>query len=414
MAVKAAPVGVLEDGTVFYAPLGEVLHDGDDLVCCHLCGRWLRKVGGTHLRVGHGWTLAEYREAFRLLQSIPTCSRDLSAGMRRHAQARLGQKGFGTPPSDAGGSIRPVPGWRSLGRVRPDLAAELHESRNGELDAGGVAAASHRKAWWRCKDCGHEWEATVDNRVVRGAGCPRCARWRQVEEQGAVERERSVAVKRPDLAAELHPERNPGLDPYALAASSGRSVWWRCGSCGHEWKALVSNRAAGTGCPACWQSRRAAVQSVVAPERSLSRRAPWLVAELHPTRNPGLDPDTLGSRSSRRVWWACSSCGHEWQALVSSRSVGDGCPPCARRRQRERGPRPVSMERSLAVRRPELVAELHPTRNRGIDPTALGAGSGWKAWWRCGVCGHDWAATVGNRTNGSGCPRCAREPNSVS
>src|SRR5664279_1911326 len=80
----------------------------------------------------------------------------------------LGQKGFGTPPSDAGGSIRPVPGWRSLARVRPDLAAELYESRNGELDAGAVAAASHRKAWWRCKDCGHEWEATVDNRVVSG------------------------------------------------------------------------------------------------------------------------------------------------------------------------------------------------------------------------------------------------------
>ena len=149
MAVDVAPVGVLEDGTVFYAPLGEVLHDGDDLVCCHLCGRWLRNVGGTHLRVGHGWTLAEYREAFRLLQSTPTCSRDLSARLRRHAQARLGQKGFGTPPSDAGGSIRPVPAWRSLRRVRPDLAAELHESRNGELDGGAVAAASHRKAWWR-------------------------------------------------------------------------------------------------------------------------------------------------------------------------------------------------------------------------------------------------------------------------
>jgi hypothetical protein len=99
MAVDVAPMGVLEDGTVFYAPLGEVLHDGDDLVCCHLCGRWLRNVGGTHLRVGHGWTLAEYREAFRLLQSTPTCSRDLSAGLRRHAQARLGRNGFGTPPS---------------------------------------------------------------------------------------------------------------------------------------------------------------------------------------------------------------------------------------------------------------------------------------------------------------------------
>jgi hypothetical protein len=88
MAVEVAPVGVLEDGTVFYAPLGEVLHDGDDRVCCHLCGRWLRQVGGTHLRVGHGWTLAEYREAFRLLQSTPTCARDLSAGLRRHERRR--------------------------------------------------------------------------------------------------------------------------------------------------------------------------------------------------------------------------------------------------------------------------------------------------------------------------------------
>jgi hypothetical protein len=77
------PVGVLKDGTVYYAPLGEILRDGDDLVCCHLCGRWLRMIGSTHLRVGHGWTLAQYREAFQLLQGVPTCSRDLSIGLRQ-------------------------------------------------------------------------------------------------------------------------------------------------------------------------------------------------------------------------------------------------------------------------------------------------------------------------------------------
>jgi Probable Zinc-ribbon domain len=145
-----APVGRLEDGTVFYAPLGEILCAGDELVCCHLCGRWLQTIGGTHLRVVHGWTLAEYREAFQLLQSVPTCSRDVSSGLRGRAYARVGQKGFGTPPSDAHGNTRPVPGWRSLQRVRPILAAELDQSRNGELDPAAVAAGSHRKAWWRC------------------------------------------------------------------------------------------------------------------------------------------------------------------------------------------------------------------------------------------------------------------------
>jgi Zn finger protein HypA/HybF involved in hydrogenase expression len=287
--------------------------------------------GWTHLRVVHGWTLAEYREAFQLLQSVPTCARDVSAGLRGRAYGRQGRKGFGTPPSDAHGNTRPVPGWRSLRRVRPDLAAELHESRNGELDPGVVAAGSHRKAWWRCQDCGHEWEATVDNRVGRGAGCPRCARRGQVEDRSTVERGRSLAVNHPDLAAELHPDRNIGLDPYALARHSARVVWWRCGSCGQDWEAVVANRAAGTGCPACWQARRSAAQSVVAPERSLVRRAPELVAEFHPTLNPGLDPTTLGAGSGLKAWWQCRNYGHEWAATVTNRTSGSGCPRCARK-----------------------------------------------------------------------------------
>jgi len=57
------PVGMLADGTPFYAPIGEVATDGS-LVMCHLCGRALRSVTA-HLRV-HGWTKQAYCEAFGL------------------------------------------------------------------------------------------------------------------------------------------------------------------------------------------------------------------------------------------------------------------------------------------------------------------------------------------------------------
>ena len=57
------PVGMLADGTPFYAPIGEVVVDGP-LVTCHLCGRALRSVTA-HLRV-HGWTKRAYCEAFGL------------------------------------------------------------------------------------------------------------------------------------------------------------------------------------------------------------------------------------------------------------------------------------------------------------------------------------------------------------
>jgi hypothetical protein len=59
----ASPVGVLADGTPYYAPIGEVIVDGS-LVTCHLCGRALRSVTA-HLRA-HGWTKLAYCEAFGL------------------------------------------------------------------------------------------------------------------------------------------------------------------------------------------------------------------------------------------------------------------------------------------------------------------------------------------------------------
>ena len=56
-------VGVLADGTAFYAPAGEVVVEGA-LVTCHLCGRSFRSVTA-HLSA-HGWTKRQYCQAFGL------------------------------------------------------------------------------------------------------------------------------------------------------------------------------------------------------------------------------------------------------------------------------------------------------------------------------------------------------------
>jgi hypothetical protein len=56
-------VGVLGDGTPYFAPLGQVVTDGAK-VTCHLCGRAFRSVAA-HL-ASHGWTKTQYCEAFGL------------------------------------------------------------------------------------------------------------------------------------------------------------------------------------------------------------------------------------------------------------------------------------------------------------------------------------------------------------
>jgi len=405
-------IELLDDGVPFFAPVGELPYDADeDRVQCHLCGGWFRLIGGTHLTRTHGWTLAEYREAFHLPATAPTCSRGLSEEHRAHTKRRIAAGELPATGSlvdpkaqaDARANRR-LARWRSLAVKHPELLAELHPGRNGELDPFELAAGSNRKLWWRCAR-GHEWLARVADRSG-GANCPVCTNQNRGEALGArnqrVSPDRSLAVKRPDLFSELHPTRNGAVDLATLGAGSGRRMWWSCRQ-GHEWQATVANRSGGTGCPVCSAQERARtlrtrVPAVPTPRR-LAVKHPELLAELHPTRNGSIEAGSLAAGSARKIWWQCQN-GHEWEARVNDRSRGSGCPLCAKQRG-------VSPARSVAVKHPELVAELHPSRNGDLDPLGLAAASNMKVWWRCAV-GHEWSASVAARSRGTSCPVCAR------
>ena len=402
----------LEDGTPYVGELGELAYDPDeDKVQCHLCGGWYRVIGSSHLRRGHGWTLEAYRDAFRLPMQLAACSRGVSQRCRANALSLIERgdagfgKGVGVPIQHRNVRIRP---WRTLAARHPELVRELDYEQNGTLDPTGIAAKSGRKLWWCCEACGHKWRATVGSRAA-GHGCPECyGRRRREQGPSEVSADRSLHALYPEVAAEWDRTRNGGLDPAAISPMSKQKVWWRCRTCGHSWPAVVHNRASGHGCPRCGLKRRARTQSRVAFDRSLAARHPGLIGELHPTRNPGLDSKQLGARSSLKVWWRCGTCAHEWKATIASRTyAGTGCPVCGLAR-RARTQSKVDPARSLAVRHPEIAAQLHPSRNQGIDPAQLGARSGLRLWWRCGTCGHEWRTAVSTRTDGSGCPACYR------
>jgi rubrerythrin len=327
----------LPDGTVYYGQLGKIAYDPDeDKVQCHLCGEWFHCVGGPHLTHKHQWTVVEYREAFHLPRSTPTIARGAREQRRAATTAAIADGRI--PPGVSGvsawntpGKPQPPPAWRSLAALRPELAAELHPTRNGDLDPRTLAPRSILRVWWRCPTCGHEWQTRTRGRA-RGQGCPRCRTRERAERMRDRARVGTLAQQRPDLVAQLHPSRNGELDLATLAICSQRVLWWRCGDCGHEWQAKVIDRrrtSAPASCPACSRRRVARKLRSVAPGRSLAVLYPALAAQLHPTRNGDVDPATLGAGSKQRVWWRCQACGHEWQRVVKARVYEHGrCPAC--------------------------------------------------------------------------------------
>ena len=49
----------------------------------------------------------------------------------------------------------------------PDVAAQWHPERNGEITASQIVAGSHKKYWWVCPEGpDHEWQAAPGDRTV--------------------------------------------------------------------------------------------------------------------------------------------------------------------------------------------------------------------------------------------------------
>ena len=194
----------------------------------------------------------------------------------------------------------------------------------------------------------------------------------------------------PSLASEWHPSKNGTLMPYDVTAGSGKKVWW-LGKCGHEWVAQIARRNNGCGCPIC-------AGLVVLPGfNDLETVNPTLAAQWHPTKNINFTPREITAGSGKHVWWVCEK-GHEWKAMISDRNHGKGCPVCA-------GKKVVPGINDLCTVNPDLAAQWHPTKNGYLQPSQVAPKSRKKVWW-LGKCGHEWQATLANRSRKSGCPIC--------
>ena len=71
---------------------------------------------------------------------------------------------------------KPLPGFNDLATVRPDLAAQWHPEKNGDLKPADVTAGSAKRVWWICPECGREWKKEVSNRAAGSILCKQCQR----------------------------------------------------------------------------------------------------------------------------------------------------------------------------------------------------------------------------------------------
>lgn len=343
-----------------------------------------------------------------------------------------------------------------LATKNPRLAAEWDAEKNGDLTPFDVTAMSKRKVWWVCPD-GHSYQASPSTRVGNGGrGCPVCTGKLVIPET-------SLATNYPDLAAQWHPTKNGKLTPGNVTRGSNRRVWWRCPK-GHEWQAIVNDRAnKNRGCPICAGSSTSRLEMLLYSElrtifpdlRWRSKETGFEIDLVLPSLRVGIETD--GSywhrdkleidikknqlaeaagltliRLRERPLKKLSPFDIEYStqaddlklihilldrvieltdaadvkmAINSYKALGRLVAESHFRKLAANLPAPP-FENSLASVNPDLAKEWNYEKNVPLTPEMFSPKSKRNVWWRCSAKGHEFAAGIGDRANGNGCPYC--------
>ena len=203
--------------------------------------------------------------------------------------------------------------------------------------------------------------------------------------------ENSLQKKRSDLADEWS-VRNLPITPDDISYGTHKLFWWK-GKCGHEWQASPHSRTGknNSGCPYCSGNK------ILPGFNDLASRFPEVAAEWS-DKNLPLTPDQVSPFSNKKAWWK-GKCGHEWYALISSRSDGHGCPYC-------KDHKVLTGFNDFGTMHPELAKEWSE-RNLPLTPDKLPEKKTGMFWWKCPDCGEEYKAWIQSRISGGKCPYCS-------
>jgi Probable Zinc-ribbon domain len=271
---------------------------------------------------------------------------------------------------------------KSIIPLSPELQAQWHPTKNGDVDVAFIHSGSAKKFWWMCEKS-HEWLTEVRTRAT-GHNCPVCSGNRVLAGFN------DLASRYPDIAAEWHPTKNAPLTPDAVTFGSKHRIHW-IGACGHEWHAQINGRSSNkTGCPVC------AGQQILVGETDLASTHPLFAQEWDYEKNDK-KPTELTSGVNYRFWWICPE-GHSYNAYMQERKKGAGCYFCNKNKV-------LSGFNDLLTVNPEVCKTWDYEKNVKVDPSLMSPMATTKVWWNCEL-GHSYSLPVRTRLSYNGTNPC--------
>lgn len=186
-----------------------------------------------------------------------------------------------------------------------DVLVELESKYPGMFEYIGGYSKLQAKCWWRCKICGHVWEAQPHN-LLHGTQCPACSRMKQKER---------MAIPLDEVRKRIWIISNGTIVYVSDYVNTHTKSKWMCLKCGHVWDVCATNLLQGFGCPNCQRL------NMILPLDEVKERVRII-------SNGTLEYVSGYEGTMKKCKWRCLICNTEFEITPDKLFIGQGCPRC--------------------------------------------------------------------------------------
>ena len=273
-----------------------------------------------------------------------------------------------------------------------------------------VAKCCNKKFAFDCTTCGHTFASSL-NSVVQNHWCGFCSGHKLCSDDDC------ASCFQRSFASHLrskHWSRRNGCRPRDVAKNSNTKYWFDCATCGHEYQTVLSEVSSrGAGCPYCARAKLCDDEDCdmcMGNSFASHEKAQFWNCSL----NRFVRPRDVSIRSSKKFWFTCGACHHEFQMRIENIAHPTNptwCAYCSKTHCQlcDDADCEHCFNRSFASTPIQSWAEWHPD-NTG-SPRDFSKNSDKKKRFLCLVCGDDhpegFLDSLTHITSGRRCPFCS-------
>mgnify|MGYP003688625245 CR=1 FL=1 len=224
-----------------------------------------------------------------------------------------------------------------------------------------------------------------------------------------------------------HLTKNGEKNPRNIAKSSNKKYWFNCDVCDHDFDSSL-NMISGnnTWCPYCCNQKlcknnncKHCYNNSFFSYFGKTKGGKLKVDCWHLTKNSELLPREVTKSSSKKYWFNCDVCDHDFYSGLANISgkMNTWCPYCAKKKICNNEKCKKCYNCSFAsyigktINKKLKVDCWHLTKNGEKNPRNVAKSSGKKYWFNCDVCNHDFSSCLGGVSGSNNwCPYCCHNP----